>query len=320
MHKTLYITAPDDPMNPLVRSASAGKLDLTVVSGDAVPQSLDDFDAVLVGDVSLATPLLSPGDNGPQFVQLTRGHHLDVDAAVHADNGITVAGASPVLAPAIAHHCIDQISDMRQLRDFTGISVGVVGFGRVGSAMAERCTTLGATVFYADVRTPSHGSATALRRLTLDMLLSKCDIVSLHVQWSGQTSNPLISERELRVMGEESIIVNAADARLVDSAALVKYLSTGKASGNTTGKIGGAVLDLEQPEANLFAELPNVAVTPYTAARTAKTDSAVAQYVVSNITTALSGGKPDGIVEVIGFPRAGDPAFWPSKMYPRSAQ
>ena len=53
------------------------------------------------GDAPLANPLADLGENGPKLVQLTRGHHKDVDAAALVENGIVVAGSSPVLAPYV---------------------------------------------------------------------------------------------------------------------------------------------------------------------------------------------------------------------------
>jgi phosphoglycerate dehydrogenase-like enzyme len=314
MHRVLYVTSPTDPLVEQVKQAAAGKLDLTIVAGDAVPQSLDGFSALLIGDDHLAAPLasISSGDAyGPKFVQLTRGHHRDVDAAALSESGVAVAGASPVLAAPVADHCTRQILHLSSTNDFRGLTVGVVGFGRIGSVMADACASAGATVLYSDIRTAMHGSATAFRRSTLDMLLSTCDVVSLHVQWDATASNPLIRERELRLMGTDSILANTADARLVDNAALANALSK--------GKIGGALLDIEQPDAAQFDGIPNAAITPYTAVRNPQNDSAVAAYAVENLSTALSCGVPTGIVETIGLPRAGDPAFWASKMYPRSA-
>jgi hypothetical protein len=314
MHRVLYITSLNDPLVEQVRLAASGKFELTIVAGDEVPQSLAGFDAVLIGDEPLVVPLALTGDgddSGPKFVQLTRGHHRDVDVAGLSEMGVTVAGASPVLAAPIADHCTQQISQLRSVNDMSGLTIGVVGFGRIGSVMATACARAGATVLYSDIRTPMHGLATAFRRSTLDMLLSKSDVVSLHVQWDANASNPLIRERELRLVGTDSILVNGADTRLVDNAALAEWLSE--------KKIGGAVLDIEQPDAALFDGIPNTTVTPYTAVRTPQNDSAVAAYVVKNGSTALTGGEPSGIVETIGLPRAGDPAFWPSKMYPRSA-
>lgn len=344
MHRVIYITAAIDALAERVLDAAAPRLDVTVVSGGKVPDSLEGFDAVLVGDGRLNSPLPAPGRNGPKLVQLTRGHHLDIDAVALTAAGVTVAGASPVLAPHVARHALALALAVRPgnglpglsglsglsglltrekvesiFRDtepsMAGVTVGIVGFGRIGTAMADLCALLGATVIYADVRTAARGAAAAsgARRSTLDLLLARSDIVSLHVQW-GPTSDPLISERELRLLGPESVLVNTADARLVDNRTLAELLRS--------GRVGGAGLDIEEPSLTLFADAPNTALTPYVAARSAEADEAVAGFAVDNIGAALSGmsqagGAPAGVIEIVDFPRAGDPAFWSSKMSPR---
>ena len=332
MQKVIYITALADPLVDKVRAAAAGRIDLFVVSGDEAPESLNGFDAVLIGDGRLRLPLSAFGQNGPKLVQLTRAHHLDVDAAALALSGVTVAGASPVLAPFVARHALalalgarqQQRPAVLQSRDeltavveragpsLDGLTVGVVGFGRIGAAMAGLCAGFGAKVIYSDIRTAAR-SATAvagLRRSTLDLLLSQSDVVTLHVQW-GPTSDPLLTERELRLIGPESVLVNTADARLVDAEALIAFLRS--------GRVVGAGLDIEESAAAQFVDVPGALLTPYVSARSTEADDAVAPFVVDNIETALSGGEPAGVVEIVDFPRAGDPAFWSSKMAPRVA-
>lgn len=324
MHRILYITDSADSLTNKVKTVAEGQLDIETVSGAAVPSSLASYDALLVGDTALANPLSDTGDNGPKLVQLTRGHHKDVDTAALIASGITVTGSSPVLAPYVARHVLGLAKaasgDSNQAPEggngsdhqgpsMAGKTVGVVGFGRIGMAVTDLYKLLGATVIYCDVRTAPHGSAEAagVRRSTLDLLLSKSDIVSLHVQW-GPTSNPLLSERELRLMGRESILVNTADARLIDNEALATALSSGRMK---------AALDVEDTSNPALANTLATASTPYVAARSEEADENVAEFVVKNILTALSGSEPDGVIEIIDYPRLGDPAFWSSKMSPR---
>ncbi len=321
MHRILYITDPNDPLVAKVRAIARGRLELEIGDGANAPDSLSGFDALLIGDGHLDETLSAVGDLGPKVVQLTRGHHRDVDAEKLAAAGVTVAGASPVLAPYVARHAIglalaatgegstnaSPVTDIEaRSAALAGKTVGIVGFGRVGRATAELAHLLGATVIYADVRTAPHGSTTAsgARRSTLDLLLSKSDIVSLHVQW-GPTSNPLIAARELRLMAQGRVLVNTADARLVDHKALAESISAGRIA---------AAMDVEGSQ---LPESMPVAFTDYTVARSEEADENVAEFVISNIETALSGGQPDGIVEIVDFPPAGDPAFWSSKMSPR---
>ncbi len=326
MHRVLHITDPADPLAEKVRAVSRDRLQVESTTGDGLPGTLTGFDAVLVGDGQLMSLIEALSEDGPELVQLTRGHHPGVDVDALAAAGVTVAGASPVLAPYVARHafglaiaaysdsgprCLQPHEAITSHREdwrgsFAGTTVGIIGFGRVGRAAADLWKLVGATVIYADVRTAPHGSTekSGARRSTLDLLLSQSDIVSLHVQW-GPTSNPLVEARELRLMGRESILVNTADARLVDQEALVDALNSGRIR---------AALDVEDL---LLKSEPGFVATPYTAARSEEADENVAEFVVANIEAALSGSKPDGVIEILDYPPAGDPAFWSSEMSPR---
>lgn len=335
MHRVLFITAADDPLTSKISEVAGQRSDLKVIGGGELPNSLADFDAVVVGDCRLESPLNFPTDGGPRFVQLTRGNHRDIDAAALAADGIVVAGASPVLAPWVSEHALGLgttaatndglwgmvsreaitglVSQQRDL--FYGKTIGIVGFGRVGGAIAEADVLQDSTVIYADVRTiaPAKSPKRVVRRSTLDLLMSQSDFVFMNVQW-GPTSNPLIDERELRLMKSGSVLVNTADARLIDSMALSTALESGRIR---------AGFDIEEPEASQFGSLANAVVTPYLAARCDEADAAVAEFVADNIDAALASDDTAvvrGIVEVVGFPRSGDPAFWSSKMSARTEE
>lgn len=329
MHSVLYITDPSDSLSAHVSQVAEGRLQIEHTSA-ASADSLARFAAVLIGDQPLSEPIVTLGDGRSGFLQLTRGHHRSVDVAQLNANGVIVAGSAPVLAPYVAPHALglavsamsehgvrglstrDQVTAVLEDNrgSLAGKTLGIVGFGRMGQAMASLCASFGMQVIYADVRTAQHGSTNAskARRSTLDLLLSKSDIVSLHALW-GPTANPLISARELRLMKEGAILINTADARLVDTSALEDSLKSGKVR---------AGFDVEEPAASEIAVFPHSVVTPYVAARTEDADREVAEFVVSNIEAALSGGSPSGIIEAIDYPRAGDPAFWSSRMWPRA--
>ncbi len=329
MHSILHITDTADPLAEKVLARAEGRVEIETISGADVPDSFDGFDALLVGDASLSRTLTDLGESGPKIVQLTRGHHKNIDAAALVASGMTVAGASPVLAPYVSRHALglaiaassqngphgeqprSAIADIQQNWNgsFAGKTVGIVGFGRVGMAMTALWKMLGATVIYADVRTAPHGSAAVAgaRRTSLDQLLSKSDIVSLHVQW-GPTSNPLLMERELRLLGRDSVLINTADARLIDSEDLASSLDSGNFK---------AGLDAEGVGDSPLAGAPNLVWTSFSGARSEEADGLVAEFAIANIEAALTGGKPDGVVEIVDYPPIGDPSFWSSKMSPR---
>jgi phosphoglycerate dehydrogenase-like enzyme len=332
MPEVLYLTSPDDPLTEKVHAAAGGRLRLEISSDPAALAGADRFDALLIGDIRFESKLA--GAIGPKFIQLTRGDHMAVDAMALAKSGVTVAGSSPALAEFVAEHALalastitwdhgprGLISREETARSFIErraklgeLKLGVIGFGRVGQALVGKASGLFKSVVYSDVRTASHSVAAHLgvRRSTLDLLLSTCDVVSLHVQW-GPTSNPLIGERELRLMGKTAVLVNTADGRLVDERALIAALGA--------GEIGGAALDVVSTGApnsdHPLTGMRDTALTPYIAARTGDADNAVASFVIGNIERALTGERPKGLIEVTDFPRSGDPSFWSSYMAPR---
>jgi phosphoglycerate dehydrogenase-like enzyme len=334
MIETIYITDPDDPLVPLISEAARGRLNLRLHPPHETLERSPGADAVLVGDHRLPVPIIRL--TGARLVQLTRGDHPDVDVVSLTEVGVAVAGASLVLAPIVADYTLGLIAAITdpsgprgeaarelivqltkndaQLTRLKGLGVGVVGFGRVGQHVVSRVKRLGAVPVIADIRTPSHDPMQQLgvRRYTLDRLLSGCDVVSLHVPW-GPTADPLIGARELRLMPETAVLLNTADARVVDNDALASEIAA--------GSLSGAALDV-RPDllgaaGQRLAVLSEVLITPYVAGRSPEGDGAVAEFVVANIERAMRGEQPLGLVELNQFPRTGDPAFWPSRMAPR---
>ncbi len=326
MNHVLFITSAADPLLQLIEDESGGQLDITAVEPGAIPESFEGFEVLVVGEVDLSNSIATTGANGPKFVQLLRGHHNSVDVLSLNREGVSVAGTAPLRAPQVANQALglarvvcsnghqkasvtpEEIASVAATvgSELAGKTLGLVGFGRIGQATAGLGAQAGMNVIYADVRTASHGSTSSskARRSTLDLLLSNSDVVSLHVQW-GPTSDPLISERELRLMQKGAVLLNTADERLIDQLALEDALQAGRIF---------AGLVVEDTAASAFSNLPNTIVTTYSQ-RSA--DQQIAKFVVANIESALSGQHPTGLIEIVDFPRAGDPAFWSSRMSPR---
>lgn len=296
-------------------------------------ESVSDFDAVLIGDIRLTRTV--ENIDGPKLIQLTRGDHADLDILALKRSGVTIAGASPVLARHVSEHALGLACAVLGDSDLQGatsrddvekalsanadwlrnLKLGIVGLGRVGQRMAEQAKGLFKEIVFADVRTPPHGvvSNLGIRRSTLDLVLSTCDVVSLHVQW-GPASNLLLDERELRLMSRDSVLVNTADVRLVSESALTEIVEAGGIRGCGLDVIGEAASGTE----NTLLAVRGVVATPYVAGRGDHADDEVAAFIVANIEKALETGSPEGLIEVIDFPRAGDPSFWSSEMAPRA--
>jgi phosphoglycerate dehydrogenase-like enzyme len=147
--------------------------------------------------------------------------------------------------------------------EISGKTVGLVGFGRIGRAVAARARAFEATVLYFDPFLAEAGAEDAERASSLQELLSRSDIVSLHLPGSA-SNRKLIGAPALRTMKSTAILINTSRGNIVDEAALYEALQS--------GWIAGAGLDvLEQEPAaatNPLLSLDNVVVTPHISAGT----------------------------------------------------
>lgn len=145
------------------------------------------------------------------------------------------------------------------LRELSAMTIGIVGLGELGGAVARTARHFGMEVLIAR-RPGTTGSGDG--RVDLDELLGRADVVSLHCPLNDATRN-LIGKRELALMKRDAILVNTARGGLVDSAALLESLEN--------GRIGGAAIDVlaKEPPVDgdplLDARLPNLLVTPHIA-------------------------------------------------------
>ncbi|HEX2439303.1 MAG TPA: D-glycerate dehydrogenase [Methylomirabilota bacterium] len=169
--------------------------------------------------------------------------------------------------------------------DIHGKTLGVVGFGRIGRAVARRALGFGMRVLYHDT---VRADAAAERELNatatdLDTLLRESDFVSLHTLLTPQTRH-LINERTLRLMKKTAILINAARGPVVDEAALVKALSE--------RWIGGAGLDVFEEEPRVhpgLRPLRNVTLAPHIASASHETRIAMASLAIRNCLAVLEG-------------------------------
>jgi glyoxylate reductase len=158
--------------------------------------------------------------------------------------------------------------------DLAGATLGIVGFGRIGRAVARRAAAFGMTIVHTS-RTGGMG---------LDTLLARSDVVTLHAPYTAGTHG-LIGEAELRAMKPTAILVNTARGPLVDPAALGRALRE--------GWIAAAALDVTDPEplpaTDPLLEAPNLIVVPHVGSATHRTRATMAALSVANLTAALAG-------------------------------
>ena len=181
--------------------------------------------------------------------------------------------------------------------DVYGKTLGVVGAGRIGSAVARRATGFGMEVLYFDQQgRPELERTCAARRVSLEELLRESDFVSLHVPLTPQTRH-LIGLRELGMMKETAVLVNTSRGPVVDEAALVEALRS--------GRIFGAGLDVYENEPALapgLGEFQNVVLAPHIGSASVATRSKMAQMAAGDLLAMLAGRRPASCVnpEVFG--------------------
>ena len=210
-----------------------------------------------------------------------------------ADTALALALALMRGVVALDRHVRDGFWDAEAagpLRRIRGTRLGVVGFGRIGAALAARAAAVGFEVWASDPGVDDDAIAAAgVRPATLDELLAACHVVSLHAPLTPATRG-LIGADGIAAMPRGALLVNTARAALCDTGALLAAVRD--------GRLGGAaldVLDVEPPTAEHPApQLPNLIVTPHSAYASPEAEAELQRRVAAAIRAALDGGAPDG--------------------------
>jgi D-3-phosphoglycerate dehydrogenase / 2-oxoglutarate reductase len=179
--------------------------------------------------------------------------------------------------------------DLRRIR---GTRLGLIGFGRIGRALAERGSAVGFDVSATDPAvSPEAIAAAGAKAASLDELLESCEAFSLHLPLTPETKG-LIGARELARMPRGSVLVDTARAEVVDLDALLKALKS--------GHLAGAALDVlpfEPPTRERPApSAPRLVVTPHAAWYSAEAEDAVYRRPVLSVRDVLEGREPAGAV------------------------
>ncbi len=179
--------------------------------------------------------------------------------------------------------------------DIYGKTLGVVGFGRIGQAMARRAAGFGMKVLYSDEAGAAASVEKRLKaeRVSLRKLLGASDFVSLHVPLT-KTTRHLIGAEQLKLMKPTAYLINTSRGPVVDEKALVKALKQ--------GEIAGAGLDVYEKEPALargLDKLANVVLLPHIASASTETRTKMAVMAAENIVRALSGRKPPNLLNKV---------------------
>eukprot|EP00163_Fabomonas_tropica_P003846 TRINITY_DN1342_c0_g3_i2.p1 TRINITY_DN1342_c0_g3~~TRINITY_DN1342_c0_g3_i2.p1 ORF type:complete len:352 (+),score=56.93 TRINITY_DN1342_c0_g3_i2:63-1118(+) len=185
--------------------------------------------------------------------------------------------------------------DTRAARGATrlaGRTLGIVGLGAIGMAVARRAQVFGLKVIFYDPYIPD-GISKALSVTQyddLEDLLQDSDIVTLHCPLTKDTRH-LLSEERLRMMRRDAYLINVARGGVVDEQALVKVMQD--------GHLSGAALDVLESEPNVpeeLLELDNVIITPHTAFYTEEAYKEMRTQAVTEVARVLLGFRPRNCV------------------------
>ena len=170
--------------------------------------------------------------------------------------------------------------------DVHGATLGIVGFGRIGQAVARRAQGFAMRVLYHDTYVTEADPALGATQVDLDTLLAESDFVSLHVPLTEETYH-LIGRDELRQCKPTAVLVNTSRGEVVDPDALYQALHE--------GQIAYAALDVTEPEPlpadHRLLTLPNCIVVPHIASASVATRTKMAVMAAENLLAGLKGER-----------------------------
>jgi len=244
-----------------------------------------------------------------KLVQLMSAGYEHVDLDLAARHGVPVAHFGDAMASVVAEHTLLLILAVLRrllqldaavrsgawrtgepvLHELRGRRVGLIGLGLIGREVALRLRAFQASVCYVARRRLSAEEEQNLdvAYLPFDALLARSDIVSLHVPLAPSTRG-LIGERALGLMQPGAVLVNTSRGAVVDQAALVAALRSGRLAG-----AGLDVLDPEPPApTSPLLQLPNVVLSPHTAGQADEVWPRIVRTCFSNIERVARGEPP----------------------------
>jgi glyoxylate reductase len=171
--------------------------------------------------------------------------------------------------------------------DVSGKTLGLIGFGRIGQAVAKRARSFNMHILYYEPEPKPHAIERAYEAIysNLDVLLAESDFVSLHVPLTEQTYH-MLSDSELRQMKPTAFLINVARGPVVDEKALIRAL--------TEKKIAGCALDVYEHEPEVATELiamDNTILLPHIGSATEETRANMAVMVAEDVICVLVRNK-----------------------------
>lgn len=221
----------------------------------------------------------APGTNSEETADLTFGIILDLERNISLMNA----------------ELKSDIWKKRAGHSLYGKTIGIIGVGAIGQAVARRAMGFGMDILGNDIVQRPEAARTGLIFTSLNELLRKSDIVTLHVPLTGATRN-LIGAKELRMMKDDAALINTVRDGIVRHSALEKALL-----GGTLFGYGADVHNGEDPKHLDIYDLPNVVVTPHAGSATYESNLRMGMAVADNILAFVNGATPPNVVTPASF-------------------
>ena len=271
---------------------------------DELAGLLPDYDALIVrSQVQVDAELIAAG---ARLVVIGRAgvgvDNVDLDAAtragitvVNAPTGNTIAAAEHTLALlyGVARRTAAADASVRRgewkRSQFTGLelrgrTLGIVGLGKIGLAIADRARAMEMVVLGVDPYvTPEQAANHGAELVDFDTMLSRADVVTVHVPLTRATKG-LIGRAAIARLQPGAIVLNVARGGIVDEAAVAEALESGHLAG-----AGIDVFDEEPPTGSPLLGAPNTLLTPHLGASTAEAQVLVAEEVAGQVLEVLDG-------------------------------
>ncbi|MDZ4278706.1 MAG: D-glycerate dehydrogenase, partial [Dehalococcoidia bacterium] len=176
--------------------------------------------------------------------------------------------------------------------DVHGATLGIVGLGQIGTAVARRARGFGMRLLYCSrARKPDLERELGIAHKTFDELLAESDFVTVHVPLTGETRH-MFDAAAFERMKPSAVFVNAARGAIVDEAALLRALES--------HQIAGAAIDVTEqeplPAHDPLLRVPNLLVAPHIGSATIATRARMADMAVDNLLAGLGGKRPGNLV------------------------
>ncbi|KAF1085898.1 D-3-phosphoglycerate dehydrogenase [Sporotomaculum syntrophicum] len=289
-------------LEPLYKESDIEVVIGTKMTEDELSAVIGEYDAMIVRSATKVTPKVL--ENASKLKIVGRAgvgvDNIDLDAAtqhgvlvVNAPDGNTIAATEQTVALmlSLARNIPQAATKLKNgtwdKNSFVGVELrgkklGIIGLGRIGSAVARRAQALEMDIIGYDPYISAEKAADmGIKLATLEELLKTADFITVHMPKTKETSN-MLNEQAFAVMKDGVRIINCARGGIIDEAVLYKYMKS--------GKVAGAALDVfeKEPttESPLF-ELNNFIATPHLGASTEEAQLNVAIDVAKEIVNAL---------------------------------